>query len=295
MVRILIRLTLFLGVFTAISGCKLAVIVAEGGEVQSLSSGVCAAGRVCVHQISDTSYSERFTAAPDAGWEFVKWSTGGGFFCEGSTDPICELSLSGTEGVAAIEQIVASSKTFYIMPIFECMVGCVGLPITDTVTVGGKEWAQPDLFSGITGQQVAARCPEGICGENTVLNGWSMDGWQWASVDDVNTLFNTFLSGYSLGPGPDRVQVPWDTYLLESIFEAGFRPTLFDEGIHRFLVGLTSDGFVDEFEGSRLYTGHIIDNLVSFKGSDLISTNLDEGIDASPGYTGVWLYRTIER
>jgi len=293
MIRSFGSLVLILGIFSALSGCKLAVIVAEGGEVQSTTSGVCAAGSVCIHEVSDSSYSESFTAVPDAGWEFVKWGTGGNFFCQESTNPVCELSLDGTEGIIAIENVVASSKTFYIMPIFGCLVGCVGLPITDTVTVGGREWAQPDLFSGLTGEQVVARCPGGVCGENTVLNGWSMDGWQWATVDDVNALFNTFLIGYSLGPGPDSVQVPWDTYLLEPIFDAGFRPTLFDEGVHRFLVGLTSDGFVDEFVGSRLYVGSAVDNLASFKGSDAVRTNGDEGIDSGVGYIGVWLYRPL--
>jgi hypothetical protein len=283
----MIKALLVTAALVFVSGCKLAVIVVEGGEVQSLSSGVCAAGAVCVHEVTDATYSESFTAVADSGWEFVKWSSGEYFFCADSTEPVCALSLEGTDGIAAIENIVASSKTFYVMPIFRCLVACAGLPIIDTVIVGDKEWAQPDLFSGLTGEQIVARCPEGVCGLNTVLNGWSMDGWQWANVDEVNALFSAYLAGYTLGPGPDSIQVPWDTYLVEPIFDAGFRPTYEDSG-RRWVMGLTSDDTIELDEPVYFY-GVINDSYGTFVNTDNIKTNIPSAGGAN--YLGAWFYR----
>ena len=72
----------------SLSGCKLVVIVVEGGEVQSLGSGTCVtaipgvSGAVCIHDVPATTYTESFTAVPDAGWQFVKWVSGDDFLCK---------------------------------------------------------------------------------------------------------------------------------------------------------------------------------------------------------------------
>jgi len=124
-----------------VSGCKLAVIVVDGGEVQSTFSGTCLAGTVCMHELVDTSYAESFTAVPDPGWAFVKWNAGGDFFCKDSTNATCVVSNVGTGSIAVVAETVASNKTFYIMPIFEQLSVA---PITDTVMVNSVEWAQPD-------------------------------------------------------------------------------------------------------------------------------------------------------
>lgn len=101
-----------------LAGCKLAVIVVEGGEVQSTSSGTCSAGVVCINQINDTNYAETFTAIPSSGWRFVKWNSGGDFLCAESKNPECVLSNVELAGYEAAESIVASGATFFIMPVF---------------------------------------------------------------------------------------------------------------------------------------------------------------------------------
>jgi hypothetical protein len=115
-----IKILLVACAVTLLAGCKVAVMVVEGGEVQSIASGTCLVGDVCIHEVLDTNYSEEFTAVADArgGWHFVKWNSGGDFLCENSTDPVCVVSNAGTAGHAIIEGVVASDQTFYIMPIF---------------------------------------------------------------------------------------------------------------------------------------------------------------------------------
>lgn len=63
------------------------------------------------------------------------------------------------------------------------------VPITDTVIVGDKEWAQVNLFAELSWNDINAVCPAGVCGTGT-LNGYDMSGWAWASVFDVGALFN---------------------------------------------------------------------------------------------------------
>ena len=123
------KILMILAVTSLVVGCKIAVIVVEGGEVQSMGSGTCLEGTICVHQVNDTNYTETFTAVPNSGWGFVRWNSGGGFFCQNSTDPICVVSGVDAEGNAAIERLIASDKTFYIMPVFREP----GTPIMETV------------------------------------------------------------------------------------------------------------------------------------------------------------------
>jgi hypothetical protein len=179
-----LKLLVILSTFLVLQACKLAVIVVEGGEVQSIGSGTCPESTICVHQVSDTSFSETFTAVPDSGWAFVKWNAGGGFFCQGSTDPACVVSSVGTEGDASIEALIASNKTFYIMPIFE--------PISEPVTGDGKEWLQPKDFTNHSYLQVSEVCPAGACSGSLPGSTFDLTGYTWASIDEMEALFNSY-------------------------------------------------------------------------------------------------------
>lgn len=75
-------------------------------------------------------------------------------------------------------------------------------PITDTVLVRNTEWAQTDLFAGLSWNDINAVCPAGLCGNGT-LNGFDMAGWTWADTDAMNNLFNHYIGFATLGPGPD--------------------------------------------------------------------------------------------
>jgi hypothetical protein len=161
-----------------LAGCKLAVIVVEGGYVHSASNGDCLEGTICIVEVNDTSFSESFTATPNPGWYFEKWNSGDRFFCGGSTNPTCTLSFEGHEQSEDVEDMVALSETFYLMPVFK--------EASNVVTVDGKEWLQPLLFLNLSWADINAVCPNqtGVC--TGVLKGYDMDDWTWASVDIPN-------------------------------------------------------------------------------------------------------------
>ena len=72
-------------------------------------------------------------------------------------------------------------------------------PITgaDVVQVDGKYWAQVDLFTGLSWNDINTVCPGGICGSGT-LNGFVMSGWTWASISDLTDLFNGYIGNVEL-------------------------------------------------------------------------------------------------
>jgi len=63
------------------------------------------------------------------------------------------------------------------------------LTSSDIITIDGKDWAQPVLFSNLSWNDVNAVCLGGICGP-TLLNGYDVSGWTWATVTDIDVLFN---------------------------------------------------------------------------------------------------------
>ncbi len=209
---------LLLALALSITGCKLAVIVVEGGEVLSVSgTRDCSVNSICVFEVTDTDFHDTFTAVPQPGWEFVRWNAGGDFFCEDSTDPSCFLSNVGTDGIQAIVDAIATQKTYYIMPVFQPL----GAAITDTVVAAGKEWAQPDLFTNLTWGAIDAVCPAGVCGGT--LNGFLMDGWTWATVEDFNSLANYYIGSAQMGPGPDAHI--GSASMLDGFYADGWRNT----------------------------------------------------------------------
>ena len=80
--------------------------------------------------------------------------------------------------------------------------GQTAIPLSETVNVNGKLWAQPRLFTYFSWYDVDAICPAetGICGAGS-LNGFELEGWTWASVEDMNALFNAYIgSNVMMGP-----------------------------------------------------------------------------------------------
>jgi hypothetical protein len=215
------------------SGCKLAVLLVEGGEVQSIGSGTCMTsttvpqtGTVCIHEVADTSYSETFTAVPDLGWDFVKWNTGGGFLCADSTNPTCVVSNVPLAGNAFAEAIVASDAMFYIMPIFNSAVveyspEVEGLSFTNDLITGvvlfvAPEWLENDDVSleieiwGINGGfhehgfQVELVSGTDLIvidqGEALVSLDWTTDAIPTHSPENYTACVQAMVDGQPFGP-----------------------------------------------------------------------------------------------
>ncbi len=242
----ILKILVILAVTTLITGCKLAVMVPSGGDVTSESgTRNCAGGSLCEFNITDSTFYEVFTAVARPGYVFSKWSAGGpAFFCGDSTNPSCEITNEGTAGDANIQAIIATGKFFYVMPIFKFVgidtdgdgikdhvdadddndgvndfddvcplvgpnldgFGCPGKPITDTVNANGKVWAQTNLFTNLSWNDISAVCPAGVCNNSAMLNGFNMDGWMWADVEVAVELFNSYGISPPLAPLENRIE-----------------------------------------------------------------------------------------
>ena len=281
-----LRIFFVLSITALMAGCKLAVIVVEGGEVSSSGwRGTCLAGNICFVEVDDPNFSQTFTAVSSPGWHFVKWNKGGHMFCGDSTEPTCTLSLEGTAQIEAIGNILASDNTFYLMPIFSRSE-------PDSIMVDGREWAQVDLFTNLTWDQINAVCPEGVCAG--ILNGFDMTGWTWASLDDVNALFNYYIGSENLGPGPDCYPEElflWGPYpeWAANYHNDGMR-VLFTEERSGTRIGQSTVGYVSEYRfGSANFT-----ELFSSAGTIARICTNDEGAERpqdEADIVGGWFYR----
>ncbi|CAA0122186.1 Uncharacterised protein [Halioglobus japonicus] len=112
------------------------------------------------------------------------------------------------------------------------------VPITaiDTVTVEGTKWVQVDLFTSLAWSDINTVCPSGVCGSGS-LNGFDMAGWTWATTDEVKNLFNHYIGFPALGPGVDRYESEFETFLL-AFYADGWRPT---ERSELFTMGRLAD------------------------------------------------------
>lgn len=116
----LITKTLFICcIATVITGCKLALMVTADGDVSSSSdTRDCAGGSICEFEITDTDFSETFTAAPRAGYVFSKWQAGDGYLCANSTNPVCAVSNVPAAGTLVVDAFILTGAYFYAKPTF---------------------------------------------------------------------------------------------------------------------------------------------------------------------------------
>jgi hypothetical protein len=180
---------LFLTGLTA--GCRLAVIVVEGGEVQS-NYGVCSNGNVCIIDgLPGENTVDFFTAVPAPGWFFHKWSSGEKFICGDSALPVCELNVGPIgDDFGLIETLRASSEIIHLMPVFKDYPRVtLGIEPRTIVTEGENQlWLQPANFQNYSYDQVVEICPDGVC--SGYLPGSSVDltGYIWASSHEFSLL-----------------------------------------------------------------------------------------------------------
>ena len=267
----ILKITLVGAFVCFLTGCKLAVMTVQGGEVQSIASGTCVSGSLCVHEVVDTNFTETFTAVALPGWQFSHWYEGEFFQCAGLQNPVCTVSNAALANEGVVASIIASEKEYYLMPVFELVSG--GAPIADTVLANGLEWAQVDLFLGVTKSEIEVVCPAGIC--SGALNGYNLTGWTWANVADMNSLFNDYIGQNVLGPGPD-IYSETSSLWAPSFYSDGWRRT-----INFGALGIATSGYIEGTE-DRAVIG------------DLASGGLDianSGTDSEFFTHGAWLYR----
>jgi len=215
------RSLLVLCTVLALTSCKLRIVVPEGGSVTTSSGAYhCAAGETCDIDVVDFYFDENFTAVPADGYAFKAWRKGDRRFCGNDPKP-CHLLTTVFTGnwVSAIQEFLNSSdEVFYLQPMFA--------PKGDIIPVNGREWLQPDLFIGLTWNQINVACPDGVC--NGVLAGRDVTGWTWASIQDVAALFNYYIGRRAFIPEFFGFYMPFaevDSAWAPAFFNNGWRPT----------------------------------------------------------------------
>lgn len=271
------KLFVFTFLTVLLSGCKISATVVEGGTLWVVpSENICEAGNICIYEVTHTDYWRHFIAHPNAGWVFDRWQAGDSFLCGDRRLPICIVSLRSLEEETA-EKIISSSETAYIMPIFR--------RAKDIIEVDGKEWYQPYLFVGLSWNEINDVCPDGTC--TGMLNGQDMTGWTWASVKDMNDLFNYYFGWKRLGPGPDSTKcISCLNKLKSSVLWGGFAPTsifVFNDYV-RQISGWTKNGL--NTVTSQAFTARWEEN--SSADRQFISTQVRTRKDYS---AGAWFYR----
>jgi antitoxin component YwqK of YwqJK toxin-antitoxin module len=105
-------------VILALAGCKLRVVVPEGGVVISESGAYeCLPGKPCNIQVVDIFFNENLIAEPEQGYYFRHWKGGDHTLCADSFNN-CQLSTGAFEGRPALEQFLESDEVFFLRPLF---------------------------------------------------------------------------------------------------------------------------------------------------------------------------------
>ena len=282
----LLKLLVFVFASVLLSGCKIAAIVVEGGRLYPPYSR-CEAGNICIYEVTDTNFEQQFVAWPDRGWIFDRWQAGDSFLCGDRRQRSCTVSLSSLEEETA-EKIISSSETSFLMPIFR--------RARDVIEVDGKEWYQPYLFVDLSWNEINAICPDGIC--NGTLNGYDLTGWFWASVKDMNDLFNYYIGSDLLGPGPDYTSIP---NAQSSLAFDGWHPTFQDNSVGYLwaIVGLTKDAlntdpnlvWCADWFSAGFQPAFAVTNCKANKDTNAHPYIDGIGVNLPPSRVGVWFYR----
>jgi len=175
-------------------------------------------------------------------------------------------------------------------------------PITDTLLVDGREWAQPDLFYGLRWSQIDAVCPGGPCVDGAVLThrfgpglgpnslGYDMTGWIWAGTREVNSLFEHYI-------GADVLPENWfydyrehEPSWLGDLYLDGWRHT----GIYPNPMGETMsiEGWTHNFSGGDGVRIHLYDR--NWRTPSLSLNGSRGDTEFHTVQLGSWFYRAVE-
>ena len=165
------------------------------------------------------------------------------------------------------------------------------LPIIDTVIVNKKEWAQVDLFRGLSWNEINNVCSGGVCDATGVLNGFDVSGWKWADGVEVGDFLFKALTPHPGGVNISE-ELGVDT-LTPWLNLTGFRFTRSRVTISTSelnILGLTSDDIASQFGG-------LAGSSYSLRGDRYEGTSFfTNGRDAKRigrDRNGAWLYRDV--
>ena len=176
--------------------------------------------------------------------------------------------------------MVASSEVFYLMPVFR--------EVLPFIEVDGNLWAQPGLFLNLSWNDIEAACPgpSGLCSGE--LNGVDMNGWTWASVEEVGNLFNHYINASGDDLPLTSIAGGFDTMWASAFYGDGWLPTN-SSNAFRAIFGWTRT----KAGPDKAYVGVIIDALVyNPEGNpDAATTERTQSVGESSEITGSWFYQ----
>lgn len=162
-------------------------------------------------------------------------------------------------------------------------------PITDTVTIGSQEWAQVNLFTNLSWNTINAACPSGVCSSGSTLTSnsitWDMEGWTWASVEDVGSLFSTLIPPFTFSGvvgSASEANSSWGPAFLNDYFNPTFSYS-YVKAIHGWTSTTSSSGLY----AYKPYVSDLTDPL----GKDVASTGYSTSISFMSFDSGAWFYR----
>lgn len=175
-------------------------------------------------------------------------------------------------------------RCFVALVLCLAAVSARATPITSTVVVGDKEWAQVNLFTNLAWDNLNAVCPSGVCGTST-LNGWDMNGWTWASVADIADLFRAFL------PFPTATDfffyVDADPSLSLNFMNA-FSPTL-----NALPAFVRVQGYASELRSTDGFAySPVVQYVESLNKPSIANTDTGQPRTTASSITGAWFFRS---
>ncbi len=140
-----------------LSGCKIVIETPEGGAVTSASGqNYCAPSSTCEIDVSDTYFSESFSAEAGEGYIFTGWEKRHKGFCGNSLN-VCDLSTRDFGNSADLLKLLETDVTFYLQPRF-------GLAsehfVVDRVVDGDTLWVQDQNGKSIKVRLFGIDAPE---------------------------------------------------------------------------------------------------------------------------------------
>lgn len=165
-----------------------------------------------------------------------------------------------------------------------------------TVTIGGKEWFQPEIFNGLSWNTLAASLDpsaSALEGELTGnIRGHDMTGAMWASQEDLFNLINHFATNPLTSISDFKIQgdstwMPSHAGGIPSLVFSEFLPTDTDQS------RLTVSGWVRTSNPSSLSYAYSPQVTNDDGDADTAGTFFFAQKNQAFGGRGAWIYRSV--
>lgn len=153
--------------------------------------------------------------------------------------------------------------------------------LADNVFADGKNWRQLTETTGFSFDAVSNHCPIG----GGACSG-TFDGWTWATVTEVQSMFQTYNSAFVVNGGTSDIESPGNQEDWATAFLADFNKTGGVDGNFPFVSGWTAT----EIDSTFSYFGEVANSFLNDFG-DRMRTDRSPRSAGFP-LRGVWLYET---